>query len=122
MTNVEARFNIALHPRKPEGSLGRTARTATSTLTQLLQYGQIRTKEVRVIYSQAPDVTGEGTEGLLFQQFWSSEANVKAVISAVAAGADGVPIVRELDIELCVQQKRFRRSTVCNGNHSEVDF
>ena len=25
MTNAEAWFNIALHPRKPEGSLGRTA-------------------------------------------------------------------------------------------------
>ena len=25
MTNAEARFNIALRPRKPEGSLGRTA-------------------------------------------------------------------------------------------------
>ena len=34
MTNAEVWFNIALRPRKPEGSLGRTARTATSTLTQ----------------------------------------------------------------------------------------
>ena len=25
MTNAKARFNIALRPRKPEGSLGRTA-------------------------------------------------------------------------------------------------
>ena len=25
MTNAEARFSIALRPRKPEGSLGRTA-------------------------------------------------------------------------------------------------
>ena len=25
MTNAEARFNKSLHPRKPEGSLGRTA-------------------------------------------------------------------------------------------------
>ena len=25
MTNAEARFNISLRPRKPEGSLGRTA-------------------------------------------------------------------------------------------------
>ena len=38
MTNAEAWFNIALRPRKPEGSLGRTDRTATSTLTQLLNY------------------------------------------------------------------------------------
>ena len=72
MTNAEARFNKSLRPRKPEGSLGRTAqdvhldshtapelclnganivtlnytsaetvrtvRTATSTLTQLLNY------------------------------------------------------------------------------------
>ena len=64
MTNAEARFNNSLRPRKPEGSLGRTAqdvhldshtvpelcpstetlrtisdgehRTATSTFTQLL--------------------------------------------------------------------------------------
>ena len=35
MTNAEARFNIALRPRKPESSLGRTA---TSTLTQHLNY------------------------------------------------------------------------------------
>ena len=38
VTNAEAWFNIALRPRKPEGSLGRTAQTATSTLTQLLNY------------------------------------------------------------------------------------
>ena len=31
-------FNKSLSPRKPEGLLGRTARTATSTLTQLLNY------------------------------------------------------------------------------------
>ena len=31
-------FNKSLRPRKPEGSLGRTAMTATSTLTQLLNY------------------------------------------------------------------------------------
>ena len=36
-TNAEAWFNIALRPRKPEGSLGQP-RTATSTLTQLLNY------------------------------------------------------------------------------------
>ena len=35
-TNAEAWFNIALRPRKPEGSLGRTAQDATSTLTQLV--------------------------------------------------------------------------------------
>ena len=38
-TSAEAWFNIALRPRKPEGSLGRQPRTATSTLTQLLNYG-----------------------------------------------------------------------------------
>ena len=38
MTNAEARFNKSLHPQKPEGSLGRTAQTSTSTLTQLLNY------------------------------------------------------------------------------------
>ena len=48
MTNAEARFNTSLHPRKPEGSLGRTAQdvhldshTAPelwSSLTQLLNY------------------------------------------------------------------------------------
>ena len=36
MTNAEARFNNFLRPRKPEGSLGRTAQD--STLTQLLNY------------------------------------------------------------------------------------
>ena len=35
MSNAEARFNNSLSPRKPEGSLGRTA---TSTLSQLLNY------------------------------------------------------------------------------------
>ena len=38
MTNAEARFNNSLRPRKPEGSLGRTAQDVTSTLTQLLNY------------------------------------------------------------------------------------
>ena len=38
MTNAEARFNNSLHPQKPEGSLGWTARMSTSTLTQLLNY------------------------------------------------------------------------------------
>ena len=33
VTNAEAWFNIALRPWKPEGSLGWTAQTATSTLT-----------------------------------------------------------------------------------------
>ena len=37
MTNAEAWFNNSLRPRKPEGSLGQP-RTATSTLTQLLNY------------------------------------------------------------------------------------
>ena len=39
MTNGEARFSNSLRPRKPEGSLGRTAQdAATSTLTHLLNY------------------------------------------------------------------------------------
>ena len=37
-TNAEAWFNIALRPRKPEGSLGRTAQDGHPTLTQLLNY------------------------------------------------------------------------------------
>ena len=32
MTNAEARFNKSLHPRKPEGSLGRTAQGYKITL------------------------------------------------------------------------------------------
>ena len=38
MTNAEARFNNSLCPRKPEGSLGRTAQDVHLTLTQLLNY------------------------------------------------------------------------------------
>ena len=37
MTNAEARFNKSLRPRKPEGTLGRTAQDVV-TLTQLLNY------------------------------------------------------------------------------------
>ena len=37
MTNAEAWFNNSLHPRKPDGSLDEQP-TATSTLTQLLNY------------------------------------------------------------------------------------
>ena len=36
MTNAEARFNIALRPRNPSGSLDGKSRTATSAWTQLL--------------------------------------------------------------------------------------
>ena len=38
MTNAEVRFNKSLRPRKPEGSLGRTAQDGHLTLTQLLNY------------------------------------------------------------------------------------
>ena len=39
MTNAEAWFNIALRPRKPEGSLGRTAQDGhLDSHTQLLNY------------------------------------------------------------------------------------
>ena len=38
MTNAEAWFNKSLRPRKPEGSLGRTAQDCHSTLTQLLNF------------------------------------------------------------------------------------
>ena len=40
MTNAEARFNKSLRPRKPEGSLGRTAQDVhlDSHVTQLLNY------------------------------------------------------------------------------------
>ena len=39
MTNAEAWFNIALRPRKPEGSLGRTAQDGhLNSHTQLLNY------------------------------------------------------------------------------------
>ena len=50
MTNAEARFNKSLRPRKPEGSLGRTAQdAATSTLTQLLNY-DMEVGEREIIY------------------------------------------------------------------------
>ena len=42
-TNAEACFNIALRPRKPEGSLGRTSQDG-STLTQLLNYAYSKIK------------------------------------------------------------------------------
>ena len=38
MTNAEARFNKSLRPRKPEGSLGRTAQDVHLLNTQLLNY------------------------------------------------------------------------------------
>ena len=39
MTNTEAWFNIALRPRKPEGSFGRTAQDGhLDSHTQLLNY------------------------------------------------------------------------------------
>ena len=41
-TNAEAWFNKSLRPRKPEGSLGRTAQDGPSTLTQLLNYDSTR--------------------------------------------------------------------------------
>ena len=41
VTNAEAWFSIALRPRKPEGSLGRTAQDGHLTLTQLLEYDHL---------------------------------------------------------------------------------
>ena len=38
MTNAKAWFNNSLRPRKPEGSLARTAQDVHLTLTQLLNY------------------------------------------------------------------------------------
>ena len=41
MTNAEARFNSSLRPRKPEGSLGRTAQDGhldSHTAPELLQF------------------------------------------------------------------------------------
>ena len=56
MTSAEAGFNIALRPRKPEGSLGRTAQdghldshtapelyTVTSRMTPALRWAAMRT-------------------------------------------------------------------------------
>ena len=41
MTNAEARFNKSLRPRKPEGSLGRTAQDVhLDSHTQLLNYDE----------------------------------------------------------------------------------
>ena len=45
VTNAEARCNKSLRPRKPEGSLGLTARTSTSTLKQLLNYAPMSVLE-----------------------------------------------------------------------------
>ena len=45
MTNAEARFNKSLRPRKPEGSLGRTAQDVhldSHTAPELGLYGQSR--------------------------------------------------------------------------------
>ena len=53
MTTAEAWFNdVALPPRKPKGSLGRTA--ATSTLTQLLNYSPAMTETVGLLGTREP--------------------------------------------------------------------
>ena len=41
MTNAEARFNKSLCPRKPEGSLGRTAQDGHLDSPQLLNYENV---------------------------------------------------------------------------------
>ena len=50
MTNAEARFNKSLRPRKPEGSLGRTAQDVHSTLTQLLNHDGAGIKREGLLY------------------------------------------------------------------------
>ena len=48
MTNAEARFNKSVRPRKPEGSLGRTA------------------QDVHLDSHTAPELWGEGRGGDIF--------------------------------------------------------
>ena len=49
VTNAEARFSNSLRPRKPEGSLGRTARDGHLDLTQLLNYASLNARTYRAI-------------------------------------------------------------------------
>ena len=51
MTNAEAWFNVALHPRQPEGSLGRTAQDGhldSHTAPEHCLYIFIYTKEKKI--------------------------------------------------------------------------
>ena len=53
-TNAEAWFNIALRPRKPEGSLGRTAQDVHLHFTQLLNYVVAKWMGDRYVLGFAP--------------------------------------------------------------------
>ena len=61
MTNAEARFSIALRPRKPEGSLGRTARDGhldSHTAPELCKKKTTTTKSSAIsVYNAMHDVT-----------------------------------------------------------------
>ena len=69
MTNAEARFNKSLRPRKPEGSLGRTAQdvhldshTAPELYNTLILYGTYNTL---VLYGTYKTLILYGTYNIL---------------------------------------------------------
>ena len=56
MTNAEARFNNSLRPRKPEGSLGRTAQDGhldSHTAPELCNSGGMRRSDITVMVDRA---------------------------------------------------------------------
>ena len=55
MTNAEAWFSISLRPRKPEGSLGRTAHDG------------------HLDFHTAPELCGLGDRGVCFETEWPRE-------------------------------------------------
>ena len=67
MTNAEAWFNIALSPRKPEGSLGRTAQDGhldSHTAPEL--WGKMRSIEVMyLVFTGMPGESYSGRSGSL---------------------------------------------------------
>ena len=65
MTNAEARFNKSLHPRKPEGSLGRTAQDfhlGSHTAPELWYW---RVIDVRFYASVVEDLSGVDVDDML---------------------------------------------------------
>ena len=56
VTNAEARFNNSLRPRKPEGSLGRTAQDVhldSHTAPELCNSGRMRGSDITVTVDRA---------------------------------------------------------------------
>ena len=103
VTNAEARFNIAWRPRKPEGSLGRTAQdAATSTFTQLLNYGAPR-NTILCIFTETKWQTFRGIPG-----FYSTSGAVAytAVIfwaHLVAVKCEVFTTTSTREIQLCAR-------------------